>query len=87
MQSYGTDVSTQMEDTDEFIHRLRMAAFVQQRHVGFLFVESFRTCATTHSDCSHHCPEHRQGRVAYDMSGGSGGVTHKPTGLSGQQQA
>jgi hypothetical protein len=61
------DAYTQMEDVDEFLHNLMSAAHLQR--VGVMFVESFRMCSTTQSDCDKHCAHYRQGAVVMNFTG------------------
>jgi hypothetical protein len=69
LQGYGFDTFRQQEDLDEFLFNLHWAARAHQRRPGVLFVETFRTCTLDKSDCDKHCPDHRQGEMAYHFAG------------------
>lgn len=51
-----------MEALDGFMHGLLAAAHRQQRHVGVLFVESFRSCFKHQDDCDKSCGKFEEGR-------------------------
>lgn len=61
-QQYAFDAYKQMEALDGFMHGLLAAAHRQQRHVGVLFVESFRSCFKHQDDCDKSCGKFKEGR-------------------------
>lgn len=58
-----------MEEVDRFIHQVLSLSRQQQRHLGVLFVESFRTCSIHTEDCNKHCPARSQGNMLYNHTG------------------
>jgi hypothetical protein len=62
MQQYQFDAYKEMEAVDEFLHGVLAAARRQQRHLGLLFVETFRSCFNDPETCDKSCGKLDQGR-------------------------
>ncbi len=63
------DAYKQMEEVDEFLYKVLTLAYEQQRHIGILFVESFRSCFKTPWECDRHCRATRQGFLQSNFTG------------------
>lgn len=61
-QQYSFDAYRQMEAVDEFLHGVQAAARRQQRQIGLLFVEVFRSCFKDQETCDKSCGKMDQGR-------------------------
>jgi hypothetical protein len=62
LQQYQFDAYKEMEAVDEFLHGVLAAARRQQRHLGLLFVETFRSCFNDQETCDKSCGKFDQGR-------------------------
>lgn len=68
LQLYSRQPFTEQEQLDAFLWHLLTKRQEQRSPAAFLFVESFRTCGSSHK-CIGWCPQWAQGRMLYNFTG------------------